>query len=75
MSSEGISHLVLCGVCRKLGDERLMVRVGPMRTFAHDRCAFDQLGDGILNLPIEERAKFTLAGVGPDMMRRLADTR
>jgi hypothetical protein len=35
--------------------------------------AYLNLGDGILNLPKEERAKFTLAAVGPDMMRRLVD--
>jgi len=40
---------------------------------AHDRCVFEQLGDGIHNLPKEERAKFALATVGPDMMRRLVD--
>jgi len=48
-----------------------MVRVGPMECLAHDRCVFEQLGEGILNLPKEERAKFTLAAVGPDMMQRL----
>ena len=45
----------------------------PMKTPAHDRCAFDQLGDGIVNLPKEERAKFTLAVVGPAVMWRLND--
>jgi hypothetical protein len=44
-----------------------------MRSPAHDRCAFTQLGEGILNLPNDERAKFTLAAVGPDMMRRLVE--
>jgi hypothetical protein len=44
-----------------------------MRSPAHDRCVFAQLGEGILNLPKEERAKFTLAAVGPDMMRRLVE--
>jgi len=44
-----------------------------MKSLAHDRCVFEQLGEGILNLPKEERAKFTLASVGPDMMRRLVD--
>jgi hypothetical protein len=51
-----------------------MVKVGPMKTPAHDRCMFEQLGDGIVNLPREERAKFTLAAVGPDVMRRLVGT-
>jgi hypothetical protein len=50
-----------------------MVKVGPMKTLAHDRCVFEQLGDGIVNLPKEERAKFSLVAVGPDMMRRLVD--
>ncbi len=56
---------------RQLGDEQAMVKVGPMKTPAHDRCAFEQLGDGAVNLPKEERAKFTLAVVGPAVMRRL----
>jgi hypothetical protein len=42
-----------------------------MEWHAHDRCVFEQLGEAILNLPKEERAKFTLAAVGPDMMRSL----
>ena len=62
-----------CPVCGKLGDERLMVRAGPVECLAHDRCVFEQLGEGILNLPKEERAKFTLAAVGPFMMRRLVE--
>jgi hypothetical protein len=64
-------RLCLCPVCGKLGDEQTMVRVGPMKSLAHERCVFAQLGEGILNLPKGERAKFTLAAVGPDMMRRL----
>jgi hypothetical protein len=63
--------LCRCPVCGKLGVEQAMVRVGPIGSFAHDRCVFAQLGDGILNLPKEERAKFTLTAVGSDMMRRL----
>jgi hypothetical protein len=58
---------------RQLGDEQAMVKVGPMKTPAHDRCAFEQLGLGIVNLPKDERAKFTLAVVGPAVMRRLND--
>ena len=50
-----------------------MVRAGPMKCLAHGRCVFEQLGDGILNLPKDERAKFTLAAVGPDMKQRLID--
>jgi hypothetical protein len=50
-----------------------MVKVGRMKTPAHVRCAFGQLGDGIVNLPQEERAKFTSAVVGPDVMRLLVD--
>jgi len=57
----------------KLATIGKMVNVGPMKSLAHDRCVFEQLGEGILNLPKEERAKFTLASVGPDMMRRLVD--
>jgi hypothetical protein len=52
---------------------KAMVKVGPMKTPAHDRCAFEQLGLGVVNLPKEERAKFTLAVVGPAVMRRLND--
>jgi hypothetical protein len=54
-----------------LGDEQKIVKVGPMRSPIHDRCALAQLGEGILNLPEDERAKFTLAAVGTDMMKRL----
>ena len=73
MKADGVHHLSLCPVSGKLGDERLMVKAGPMEWVAHDRCVFEQLGDGIHNLPKEERAKFALATVGPDMMRRLVD--
>ncbi len=51
-----------------------MVKIGPMQSLAHDRCVFEQLGEGILNLPKGERTKFTLAAVGPDMIRRLMKT-
>ena len=70
-SAGDVRPLCLCPVCGKLGSEQKMVKVGPMRSRTHDRCAFAQLGEGILNLPEDERAKFTLAAVGPDMMRRL----
>jgi hypothetical protein len=50
-----------------------MIKAGPMGCLAHDRCVFEHLGEGILNLPKEERAKFTLAAVRPDMMSRLVD--
>ena len=71
MKADHVRRLCLCPVCGKLGDEQAMVKVGPMKTPAHDRCAFEQLGDGIVNLPQEERVKFTLMAVGPDMMRQL----
>jgi hypothetical protein len=71
MMISDLRYLCLCAVCGKLGNERAMVKAGPMEWLAHDRCVFEQLGDGILNLPKEEKAKFTLAAVGPDMMRRL----
>ena len=71
MKADEVRRLCSCPVCGKLGDERLMVRAGPMECLAHDRCVYDQLGEGILNLPQEERVKFTLEAVGSDMMRRL----
>ena len=71
MKTDEVRHLCLCPVCGKLGNERLMVRAGPMECLGHDRCVYDQLGEGILNLPQEERVKFTLEAVGSDMMRRL----
>jgi hypothetical protein len=73
MKGHNIRLLCRCPVCGKLGDEQSMVKVGPMKTAAHDRCAFEQLGEGIVNLPQEERLKFTLASVGPDLIRRLVD--
>ena len=30
------------------GDDQTMVKVGPMQSLAHDRCVFEQLGEGIL---------------------------
>ena len=74
MKAHEVRLLCRCPVCGKLGDEQAMVNIGPMKTPAHDRCAFEQLGDGIENLPKEERAKFTLAVVGPSVMLRLHDT-
>jgi hypothetical protein len=73
MKARDVRHPCLCSVCGKLGDDRKMVKAGPMMWLAHDRCIFEQLGGGILNLPKEERAKFRLAAVGRDMMRRLVD--
>jgi hypothetical protein len=75
MKADHVRHLSICPVCGKLGDERRMIKAGPMEWLAHDRCVFEQLGEGILNLPKEEQAKFTLAAVGRDMMRRLIDAR
>jgi hypothetical protein len=74
MKAHEVRLLRRCPVCGKLGDEQAMVNIGPMKTPAHDRCAFEQLGEGIVNLPKEERAKFTLAVVGPSVMLRLHDT-
>jgi hypothetical protein len=74
MKARNVPRLCLCPVCGRLGDNRTMVKVGPMKSLAHERCVFEQLGEGILNLPKEERAKFSLGAVGPDMMRRLMDT-
>ena len=53
MKADEVRRLCSCPVCGKLGDERLMVRAGPMQCLAHDRCVYDQLGEGILNLPQE----------------------
>ena len=36
MKADDVRHLCLCPVCGKLGDERAMVRVGPMECLAHD---------------------------------------
>jgi hypothetical protein len=74
MMTADVRNLCLCPVCGKLGNAQEMVKAGPMEWLAHDCCVFEQLGDGILNLPKEERRKFTLAAVGPDMMRRLTAT-
>ena len=38
--NQGRPTSVLMPVCGKLGDERLMLRVGPMECLAHDRCVF-----------------------------------
>ena len=47
MKAHDVQLLCRCPVCVKLGHERAMVKVGPMKTPAHDRCAFEQIGDGI----------------------------
>ena len=73
MKAHEVRPLCRCPVCGKLGDAQAMVKVGHMKTPSHDRCAFEQLGIGVVNLPKEERAKFTLAVVGPAVMRRLND--
>jgi hypothetical protein len=73
MKTHEVRLLRRCPVSGKLGDEQTMVKVGPMKTPAHDRCAFEQLGLGVVNLPKEERVKFTLAVVGPAVMQRLND--
>ena len=51
MKAHEVRLLRRCPVCGKLGDEQAMIKVGPMKTPAHDRCAFEQLGDGVVNLP------------------------
>jgi hypothetical protein len=43
-SAGDVRPLCLRPVCGKLGNEQKMVKVGPMRSPAHDRCAFAQLG-------------------------------
>jgi len=73
MEAHEVRLLCRCPVCGKLGVEQAMVKVGPMKTPAHVRCAFEQLGLGVVSLPKEERAKFTLAVVGPAVMRQLND--
>lgn len=73
LEAHEVRLLCYCPVCGKLGGEQTMVKVGPMKTPAHVRCAFEQLGLGVMNLPKEERAKFTLEVVGPAVMQRLND--
>ena len=50
MKADHVRRLCLCPVCGKLGNERAMIKAGPMGCLAHDRCVFEQLGEGILNL-------------------------
>ena len=47
MKAHDVRRLCLCPVCGKVGDDRKMVKVGPMKSLAHDRCVFEQLGEGI----------------------------
>jgi hypothetical protein len=42
-SKTGVRHLCLCPGCGKLGDERAMVRVGPMEWLAHDAAYLSSL--------------------------------
>jgi hypothetical protein len=54
MKAHDVRDLCLCPVCGKLGDDRKMVKAGLMMWLAHDRCVFEQLGEGILNLPKDQ---------------------
>jgi hypothetical protein len=49
MKAHEVRLLCRCPVCGKLGNEQAMVKVCPMKTPAHDRCAFEQVGDRIVN--------------------------
>ena len=71
MKAHEVRRLCSCRYAGSLVMSGYSVRAGPMECLAHDRCVYDQLGKGILNLPQEERVKFTLGAVGSDMMRRL----
>ena len=53
MKAHDVQLLCCFPVCVKLGHERAMVKVGPMKTPAHDRCAFEQIDDGIDGAPSE----------------------
>ena len=48
MKADDVCRLCLCPVCGKLGDERAMIKAGPMACLAHDRCVFEQLGDTLI---------------------------
>ena len=70
--------LVSCTALGRIIESSEQVSQGTIRGRGHfnvtrHSCVFEQLGDGIVNLPKEERAKFSLVAVGPDMMRRLVD--
>jgi hypothetical protein len=60
MKAHEVRLLCRCPVCGKLGDEQAMIKVGPMKTPAHDRCAFEQLGLGVVNLPKERACEIHL---------------
>jgi hypothetical protein len=41
MRAGGVRPLGLCSVCGKLGDEQTRVKVGPMKSPAHDSCVLN----------------------------------
>lgn len=84
LKAHDVRHLCLCGLCGSIGDDREMVLVNhvelPRLGYGlwknvpmHGACAFKKLGDGILDLPNEQRAKFTINDLGVEMMRRMVE--
>lgn len=65
-----VRHLTVCDACGEIGDDRTMIRHNTLGNY-HGECAVQFLGDEILDLPWEEREKFTIGDVGVDLMKKL----
>lgn len=79
MKAHDVRHLCVCGFCKNIGDDREMLVIDlPAADYGvwknvtvHGRCAYQKMGARILDLPSDQRAKFTLGDVDTSMMRRL----
>jgi hypothetical protein len=72
MKAHDVRHLRFCIKCQSLGDGRKMIEISSQ--LFHDVCAYRHLGvAGVLNLPIEQRMKFSIGSVGKVVMKKMLD--
>ncbi len=73
VKAHDVRKLTKCLGCARLGLKPEMVETA--QGHWHGACIYQQLGEGVLDLPLAERKKLTIADVGVPMMRRLLDAR
>jgi hypothetical protein len=72
MSAHDVRRLRVCPVCRGIGADRDMVRVG--QAHLHGACAGRAMSpEELLQLPACERGKLRVDDVGADTLQRLLD--
>ena len=73
-TSHDVRHLKICTDCGQVGDDRQMLRLqarGGDKLF-HGSCAVKGFTfEGLLQLPISEIGKLTLADTGVELMKRI----